>query len=232
MLRAGALFFPYSFFMFWRFLVYFCWVFPSSRALIRRVDVDATLDPMFWTYRDTPSWCFCKSMPSSWLKCLAHRNRSDFCDLRLRCPSRTQKIAAILETRQSPSTVSCTVPTGESLHFRWIPSWEPTKQPPQSSSKGNLFVRVRFGGVPSTVEEVVRVRFCCLLSWRPTRKTQAEQYSDTVLLETRQSNGALRFKGAMENRWRFAILSCDFRTPKPILPAGFLVIWPRQRGNC
>ena len=32
---------------------------------------------------------------------LAHRNRSDFCDLRLRCPSQTPEIAAILETRQS-----------------------------------------------------------------------------------------------------------------------------------
>ena len=30
------------------------------------------------------------------------------------------------------------------------------------SSKGNFFVRVRFEGVPSTVEEVVRVRFCSL----------------------------------------------------------------------
>ena len=28
------------------------------------------------------------------------------------------------------------------------------------------FVRVRFVGVPSTVEDVVRVRFCCLLSWK------------------------------------------------------------------
>ena len=26
---------------------------------------------------------------------IAHRNRSDFCDLRLRCPSRTPEIAAI-----------------------------------------------------------------------------------------------------------------------------------------
>ena len=32
---------------------------------------------------------------------LAHRNRSDFCDLRLRCPSRTPEIAAISETRES-----------------------------------------------------------------------------------------------------------------------------------
>ena len=39
------------------------------------------------------------------------------------------------------------------------------KQPPQSSSKaGNFFVQVRFGGVSSTVEEVVRVRFRCLPS--------------------------------------------------------------------
>ena len=33
--------------------------------------------------------------------CLAHRNRSDFCDLRLRCPSRTPAIAAISETKES-----------------------------------------------------------------------------------------------------------------------------------
>ena len=31
---------------------------------------------------------------------LAHRNRSDFCDLRLRCPPRTPEIAAISETRE------------------------------------------------------------------------------------------------------------------------------------
>ena len=31
---------------------------------------------------------------------LVHRNCSDFCDLRLRCPSRTPEIAAISETRQ------------------------------------------------------------------------------------------------------------------------------------
>ena len=36
------------------------------------------------------------------------------------------------------------------------------KQPPQSSSKGNFFVRVRFGGVPSTVEGCSF--FAC--SWR------------------------------------------------------------------
>ena len=39
------------------------------------------------------------------------------------------------------------------------------RQPPQSSSKGNLFVWVRFGGFPNTVEEVVWVQFCCSLDW-------------------------------------------------------------------
>ena len=34
------------------------------------------------------------------MRILAHRNRSDFCDLRLRCPSRTPEIA-ISETRES-----------------------------------------------------------------------------------------------------------------------------------
>ena len=32
---------------------------------------------------------------------LAHRNRSDCCDLRLRCPSQTPEIAPISETRES-----------------------------------------------------------------------------------------------------------------------------------
>ena len=32
---------------------------------------------------------------------LAHRNHSDFRDLRLRCPSQTREIAAISETRES-----------------------------------------------------------------------------------------------------------------------------------
>ena len=57
---------------------------------------------------------------------------------------------------------------------------QPTKQPPQSSSKGDLFVR------PSTVR--VRLRrlseYGCVayLVKRPTRETQAEQYSDTTLI--------------------------------------------------
>ena len=46
-----------------------------------------------------------------------------------------------------------------------------TRQLPQSFSKGDFFIRVRFGGVLSTVEEAVRVRFCPFLSERLTRIT-------------------------------------------------------------
>ena len=63
--------------------------------------------------------------------------------------------------------VSRSVPSCESADSWWIPSWEPnaeTRQLPQSSSKGSLFVRARLGGAPSTVEEVVRVWYRCLLT--------------------------------------------------------------------
>ena len=51
-----------------------------------------------------------------------------------------------------------------------------------------------------------------------------------AISETRDSNDALRFKGAMEIasdlRFRAAISE-----PKILLSAGFLAIWLRQRGN-
>ena len=55
-------------------------------------------------------------------------------------------------------------------HLRWC----------ERTSKGNLFVRVRFRVVPGTVEEVVWVRFCCLWVERSTRETRAEQYSGRI----------------------------------------------------
>ena len=47
--------------------------------------------------------------------------------------------------------------------FSGFPVENPTNKATASKlfSKGNVFVRVRFGGVPGTVGEVVRVRFCC-----------------------------------------------------------------------
>ena len=43
--------------------------------------------------------------------CLAHRNRSDFCDLRLRCPSRTPEIARF--RKQDKAMLHC------DLRVRW-----------------------------------------------------------------------------------------------------------------
>ena len=80
--------------------------------------------------------------------------------------------------------VSCTVPSGESPYFL-VDSHLRTQQskPPRRSSKGNFFVRVRFGGVPSPVEVVVQVRFCCLLSWKTnTGNTGPNSTRDTVLM--------------------------------------------------
>ena len=45
------------------------------------------------------------------VRIVAHRNRSDFCDLRLRCPSRTPEIAAI--PRQGKAMLHC------DLRVRW-----------------------------------------------------------------------------------------------------------------
>ena len=45
----------------------------------------------------------------------------------------------------------------ESAKCRWISPGNPTdKAIASSSSKGNLFVRTQFGGVPSAIEEVVQ----------------------------------------------------------------------------
>ena len=47
----------------------------------------------------------------NYLNALAHRNRSDFCDLRLRCPSRTPEIARF--SRQDKAMLHC------DLRVRW-----------------------------------------------------------------------------------------------------------------
>ena len=52
------------------------------------------------------------------------------------------------------------------------------KQPPQSSSKGNFFVRVRFRVWLRSLSEYGSVAY---FVERPTRETRAEQYWDTIL---------------------------------------------------
>ena len=80
-------------------------------------------------------------------------------------------------------TVLCTVPNSESPNFGGFPVENPTNKAnrPQSSSKGNFFVRVRFGGVLSTLKRLSEYGSVACLVERPTWETRAEQYSDTVL---------------------------------------------------
>ena len=64
------------------------------------------------TPRDTPVPLYTRTSP--W-PTLAHRNRSDFCDLRLRCPSQTPEIATISETRESNVALQSKGCDGKSL---------------------------------------------------------------------------------------------------------------------
>ena len=86
---------------------------------------------------------------------LAHRNRSDFCDLRLRCPSRTPEIARF--PRQEKAILHCDVwvrrKVASDLRFRAAIS-EP-KTPSFCGISGDL--------APSTRKslEIVIVRFWC-----------------------------------------------------------------------
>ena len=84
--------------------------------------------------------------------------------------------------RRCPSTVSCTVPSRESANSRWIPTWEPNQQSNclkallmgiSLSEYGSEGFRVRL----TRLSEYISVAY---LVERPTRETQAEQYSDTV----------------------------------------------------
>ena len=82
-----------------------------------------------------------------------------------------------------PSTVSCTIPSGESPNLQWIPSWEPNQH-------SNLLKALLRGiSVSEYSSEVFRVRLrrfsengsVAYLVERPTRETRTKQYSDIVL---------------------------------------------------
>ena len=64
------------------------------------------IEPLFCVSEDVPA-----NFPPKKHKNLAHRNRSDFCDLRLRCPSRTPEIARF--PRQEKAMLHC------DLRVRW-----------------------------------------------------------------------------------------------------------------
>ena len=117
-------------------LAFFYFMFRESRSSKKVWESTWKPQTSFYQVSATSLLILTVEIPCDSSSTLAHRNRSDFCDLRLRCPSRTPEIAAMSETRES--------------------------------------------------------------------------------------NAAMRFKGAMESCGRFAISGCDFWAPKPLHSAGFL----------
>ena len=86
---------------------------------------------------------------------LAHRNRSDFCDLRLRCPSRTPEIARF--PRQEKAMLHC------DLRVRWKVASDLRFRAAISESKTPSFCGISGDLAPSTRKSlaIAIVRFWC-----------------------------------------------------------------------
>ena len=87
---------------------------------------------------------------------LAHRNRSDFCDLRLRCPSRTPENRAISETQET-AMMHC------DLRVRWKVASDLRFRAAISEPKTPSFCRISGDLAPSTRKSlaIAIVRFWC-----------------------------------------------------------------------
>ena len=86
---------------------------------------------------------------------LAHRNRSDFCDLRLRCPSRTPEIAR--SPRQETAMMHC------DLRVRWKDASDLRFRAAISEPKTPSFCGISGDLAPSTRKSlaIAIVRFWC-----------------------------------------------------------------------
>ena len=90
-----------------------------------------------------------------WASNLAHRNRSDFCDLRLRCPSRTPEIARF--PRQEKAMLHC------DLRVRWKVASDLRFRAAISEPKTPSFCGISGDLAPSTRKSlaIAIVRFWC-----------------------------------------------------------------------
>ena len=141
----------------------------------------------------------------------AHRNRSDFGDLRLRCPSQTPEISAISETRESNSGVvrvrfCVRLQVVKVSIFGGSPVENPTKK--ATGLKGVLMAisLSEYGseGFRLRLRRLSEYGSVAYLVERPTRETQTEQYSDTVLAML-HCDLRVRWKAASDLRFRAAI---------------------------
>ena len=114
-------------------------------------------------------------IPTKCNKTLAHRNRSDFYDLRLGCPSRTQEIASILETRQSNAALQC------DLRSRWKIASDLRFRSAISEPRTHSFCRNSGDLAPSTRKSlaIAIVRFWCAKPRTLSRECWGEFLSST-----------------------------------------------------
>ena len=91
---------------------------------------------------------------------LAHRNRSDFCDLRLRCPSQTPEIARFL--RQDKAMLHC------DLRVRWKVASDLRFRAAISEPKAPSFCGISGDLAQSTRKSlaIAIVRFWCAKMWK------------------------------------------------------------------
>ena len=98
------------------------------------------------------------------LRSLAHQNRSDFCDLRLRCPSRTPEIARF--PKQDKAMLHC------DLRVRWKVASDLRFRAAISEPKTSSFSGISGDLAPSTrkslaiaIQSAAIVRFWCAKVW-------------------------------------------------------------------
>ena len=101
------------------------------------------------------------------MEALAHRNRSDFCDLRLRCPSRTPEIARF--PKQEKAMPHC------DLRVRWKVASDLRFRAAISEPKTPSLCRISGDLAPSTRKSlaIAIVRFWCAKMEAPGKRKQA-----------------------------------------------------------
>ena len=138
-----------------------------NKVVLTKMVVWAILDQgTFRQYRGHSSFL---EMPAGWFfpylqlfsvvsKSLAHRHRSDFCDLRLRCPSRTPEIARF--PRQETAMMHC------DLRVRWKVASDLRFRAAISGPKTPSFCGISGDLAPSTRTSlaIAIVRFWCAKS--------------------------------------------------------------------
>ena len=119
--------------------------------------------------------------------------------------------------------ICCVLPGHRICHSEWLSAGQNSSQSRRRQQAGGamlrasaLIVSLLSSQSQSSLAHSNGSDFCTLLL-RCHRRPQKV----LAIAKTRQGNAALRFRGAMESRQRFAILCCDFQLQSPSLLQNF-----------